>query len=74
MMELKDKIKVALDESRMLVLGAQIFLGFDLRAVFEPAFDRLPRSSQLLKMAALIVLLGAIALIMGPALITGSST
>ena len=66
MTALKDKIKLVLDESRMLILGAQILLGFDLRAAFEPAFDRLPRSSQLLKMAALVVLLGAIALIMAP--------
>jgi len=63
---LKDKIKLALDESRMLVLGAQILLGFHLRAAFEPAFDRLPWSSQVLKMAALVILLGAIALIMAP--------
>lgn len=66
MTELKDKIKLALDESRMLILGAQILLGFDLRAAFEPAFDRLPRSSQWLKMAALVVLLCAMALIMAP--------
>lgn len=66
MAALKDKIKLALDESRMLILGAQILLGFDLRAPFEPAFDRLPRSSQLLKMATLVVLLCAIALIMAP--------
>jgi len=66
MTALKDKIKLALDESRMLILGAQILLGFDLRAVFEPAFDRLPKSSQLLKMATLVVLLCAIALIMAP--------
>src|SRR5437763_9642376 len=66
MTALKDKIKLALDESRMLILGAQILLGFDLRSAFEPAFDRLPRSSQLLKIATLVVLLGAIALIMAP--------
>src|SRR2546423_2324153 len=66
MAELKDRIKLALDESRMLILGAQILLGFHFRAVFEPAFDRLPRSSQLLKMAVLLILLGAIALIMAP--------
>jgi magnesium-transporting ATPase (P-type) len=66
MTALKDKIKLALDESRMLILGAQILLGFDLRAAFEPAFERLPRSSQLLKMVTLVVLLGAIALIMAP--------
>src|SRR6184192_4096212 len=66
MTALKDKIKLALDESRMLILGAQILLGFDLRSAFEPAFDRLPRSSQLLKIATLVGLLGAIALIMAP--------
>jgi hypothetical protein len=66
MAELKDKIKIALDESRMLVLGTQILLGFQLRAAFEPAFDQLPRSSKLLKTAALMVLLIAIALIMAP--------
>src|ERR1051326_4270013 len=63
---LKDKIKLALDESRMLVLGAQILLGFHFRVAFEPAFERLPKSSQLLKLAALLVLLSAIALIMSP--------
>jgi len=47
MTRLKDKIKLTLDESRMLVLGAQILLGFQFRSVFEAAFDRLPRSSQL---------------------------
>jgi hypothetical protein len=63
---LKDKIKLALDESRMLILGAQILLGFQFRAVFESAFEQLPKSSQLLKMGALVILLGAIALIMAP--------
>jgi DMSO reductase anchor subunit len=66
MIELKDKIKIALDESRMLVLGTQILLGFQFRVVFEPAFDQLPTSSKLLKMTALMVLLIAIALIMAP--------
>ena len=66
MARLKDKIKIALDESRMLVLGTQILLGFQFRVVFEPAFDRLPASSQYLKMAGLVVLLIAIGLIMAP--------
>src|ERR1044072_805886 len=66
MTQLKDKIKIALDESRMLVLGAQILLGFHFRVAFEPGFDRLPKSAQFLKLAALLVLLGAIALIMAP--------
>ena len=45
MAKLKDKIKTALDEGRMLVLGAQILVGFQYRAVFEPVFEKLPESS-----------------------------
>ena len=66
MAHLKDKIKIALDESRMLVLGTQIFLGFEFRSAFEPAFDHLPKSSQYLKMIGLMILLVAITLIMAP--------
>jgi hypothetical protein len=65
-LKLKDKIRLTLDESRMLVLGAQILLGFQFRVVFEPAFERLPSSSQFLKLAAMVVLLAGIALIMSP--------
>src|ERR1043166_4636546 len=50
----------------MLVLGTQILLGFQFRDVFEPAFERLPRSSQTLEMLGLIALLIAIAFIMSP--------
>jgi hypothetical protein len=66
MTELKDKIKIALDESRMLILGTQVLLGFQLRSAFEPAFDRLPNSAQYLKMTGLMILLLAIGLIMAP--------
>jgi len=66
MTSLKDKIKLALDESRMLVLGAQVFLGFSLRGVFEPAFERLPRTSQQLKLISLFILLLTTALLMAP--------
>jgi len=66
MTALREKIKLALDESRMLILGAQIFLGLAFRSVFEPAFERLPRSSQHIKLAALFVLLVAIGFLMAP--------
>lgn len=65
-MELKDKIRLSLDESRMLILGAQILLGFQFRVVFEPGFERLSPASQYLKMIAMVILLGGIALIMSP--------
>ena len=48
MTALREKIKTALDESRMLILGAQIFLGFHFRAVFEPGFQKLSKSQQYL--------------------------
>jgi len=64
--KLKERIDFALDESRMLVLGTQILLGFQFRDVFEPAFERLPRSSQTLEMFGLVILLIAIAFIMSP--------
>jgi DMSO reductase anchor subunit len=64
MAKLKDKIKTALDEGRMLILGAQVLLGFQYRAFFEPGFEKLPHSSQYLKLCGLCLMLIAIALIM----------
>jgi hypothetical protein len=66
MANLKHKVKTALDESRMLILGASVLLGFQYRAPFEPGFASLAPASQYLKMAGLWVLLIAIALIMSP--------
>jgi Family of unknown function (DUF6328) len=41
-MNLPEKIKIALDETRILILGAQILLGFGFRGVFTERFDELP--------------------------------
>ena len=40
-MEIAEKIKTALDETRMLILGAQVLLGFQLRGVFSDGYDQL---------------------------------
>ena len=66
MSKISDKIKTALDESRILILGMQIFLGFQYRAVFETGFEALPRVSQYIKLVGLYVLLIAIILIIWP--------
>src|ERR1043166_3853666 len=66
MAKLGDKIKTALEESRILSLGTQIFLGFQYRAFFENGFETLPRVSQYVKLAGLGVLLIAIILIVWP--------
>jgi hypothetical protein len=50
----------------MLILGAQIFLGLALRSAFEPAFERLPKASQHIKLVSLLILLVTIAFLMAP--------
>ena len=66
MTKIKDKVKNALDEARMLVLGAQVLVGFQFRSVFEKAFDSLPFVSQALKLAGLGLMLVAIGLLISP--------
>lgn len=50
----------------MLILGAQVLLGFQYRAVFESGFDKLPVSSQYLKLCGLCLMLLAVGMIMSP--------
>jgi len=57
---LRGKVKNALDESRMLVLGAQVLLGFEYRSFFEPAFEKLGPAERALHLAALFALLTTI--------------
>jgi uncharacterized protein DUF6328 len=64
--KLGEKIKLALDESRMLILGAQILLGFQYRAVFEQGFETLSPKAKYADLVGLMILLIAIALIMLP--------
>jgi Family of unknown function (DUF6328) len=63
MTKLKDKIQTGLDESRMLVLGAQILIGFAFSANFQPAFRDLPPGSQYLNLLALTLMLITICLL-----------
>jgi hypothetical protein len=66
MKDLTHKIKTAMDESRMLILGASVLLGFQFRAPFEHGFDSLPPSSQYLKLVGLSLLLVFITLVISP--------
>ena len=66
MAKLKDKVQDALDENRMMVLGVQVLIGFDYRAVFEKGFEWLPRAAQLWKLGSLSVLLVTFALLIAP--------
>lgn len=67
MTNLKDKIQSALDESRMLVLGGQILIGFALSATFQSGFVGLSAASKILNFVALTLLLVTICLLIAPA-------
>jgi len=65
-MQLSKKIKTALDETRMLILGAQILLGFELRAAFSEGFDKLPVHARHLEASALMLMVISVALMITP--------
>jgi uncharacterized protein DUF6328 len=64
--QLPQKLKTALDETRMLILGAQILFGFQLRGAFSDGYDRLPGHWRLLDGLALGLLLCTVALLIAP--------
>ena len=63
----KKRVKTILSEVRSIVLGAQILVGFQYRAVFEPRFPGLPPGAQYLQVAALVLLVASMALMIAPA-------
>jgi hypothetical protein len=54
---LHGKVKNALDEARILVLGAQVLLGFQYRAFFEKGYEKLGPAERALELGALFALL-----------------
>ena len=66
MTDLKTKVTNALNETRMLILGAQILLGFQLSAVFQPGFERLREHARWLDLAGLALMSLAVAILIAP--------
>lgn len=67
MASLKDKVQNALDESRMLVLGAQVLVGFGFQSILEKSFNDLSPRLQLARTGSLSLLLLTLALLFAPA-------
>src|SRR6185436_1028946 len=67
MAALGEKVKFALDEARMLVLGSQVLIGFQFHAFFEKRFEELPALVQNLKFASLSLMLLTLLLLILPA-------
>ncbi len=67
MATLKDKIENVLNETRILVLGIQILIGFGFRTFFEPGFEKMAPYSQQIQLAALGLMLTGFGVLMIPA-------
>jgi len=65
--DLKDKIENVLNETRILVLGIQILIGFGFRGFFEPGFSKMQPYAQQVQLAALGLMLLGLALLLIPA-------
>jgi hypothetical protein len=65
-MKFGDKIKTGLDETRMLILGAQILLGFGFNTAFQDGFDELPGYSRNLDAIGLLLIVVTVGLLISP--------
>lgn len=63
---MKDRIKLALDEARMLTLGAEILVGAAYRAIFQDGYDRLPVLHKAVHAGAITLTLLVLILLMLP--------
>src|SRR4051812_13125155 len=66
---LESKLKTALDESRLLILGTQVLFGFQFQAVFQELFEEVGRAGRAGHCASLALLLVSIGCLTAPTLL-----
>jgi hypothetical protein len=66
---LPKQLKTALDETRLLVLGVQVLLGFQFQVFFQDGFSDLQVSSRYISLTALMLLVLSIALLITPSML-----
>ncbi|MCE9672603.1 DUF6328 family protein [Myxococcus stipitatus] len=64
--ELTTRIQQSLDETRILMLGTQVLMGFGFRMFFEEGYESLPRGTHFLMLVELSLLLLAVVLLITP--------
>src|SRR5262249_44895515 len=67
-MPLERKLKSAISDNRLLILGAQVLFGFQFDGMFQALFSDLPRVSRLLACAGLSLLMLSIGFLITPAM------
>jgi hypothetical protein len=65
---LDSRLKTALDESRLVILGAQILLGFQFQAVFQERFNEVSGDSKLIHGVGLLLLLVTVGALIAPSM------
>jgi hypothetical protein len=65
---LEQKLKTALDESRLLILGAQVLFGFQFQSAFQERFAELPAEGRGAMAVSLVLLLLSVGLLIAPSL------
>jgi len=67
-MRLERQLKIALDESRLLILGSQVLFGFQFNGIFQQQFASLSFASRIFICAGLPLLIIALALLIAPSM------
>jgi hypothetical protein len=65
--DIQQKLKIALDETRMSVMGVQILVGFQFHAIVQETFATMSASSKACLASALILMICTAGLLMAPA-------
>ena len=67
-MKLSKKVKTALDETRLLILGAQVLFGFQFNGMFQEAFSDLNLALRLVLVTSLCLIILALGLLITPSM------
>ena len=67
-MKLSKKVKTALDETRLLILGAQVLFGFQFNGMFQEAFSDLNLPLRLVLVTSLCLIILALGLLITPSM------
>jgi Family of unknown function (DUF6328) len=67
-MKLEQKLKTALNENRLLILGTQVLFGFQFNGIFQDQFDQLPLFARSLQCSGLTLLMLSVAFLIAPSM------
>jgi Family of unknown function (DUF6328) len=67
-MKLDEKLKTALNENRLLILGTQVLFGFQFNGIFQDQFEQLRPLARTLECSGLTLLMLSVAFLIAPSM------